>query len=102
MPLSAPTTRALLAYDIEPKMDEPLHRRTYWRVGGPADGWLRVPDVDTLRAVARACSQTQCALFILGNGSNLLVSDRGVRGLVVQLTGAVAHIDADDRAPPML
>ena len=64
---------------------EPLSRHTSFRIGGPADVWV---DVDTaeelaeLFALARAARQP---VFVLGSGTNVLASDRGVHGLVVHL-----------------
>ena len=65
--------------------DEPMSRHTTFRVGGPADYFLVPGDPDQLIRLVRYCKDNGIAFFILGNGSNLLVSDEGYRGAVIQL-----------------
>ncbi len=67
--------------------DEPMSAHTTFRIGGPADRFLRVGDVETLRAALRALEAEEVPYFVLGNGSNLLVPDEGLRGAVVKLEG---------------
>ncbi len=66
----------------------PLARYTSFRIGGPADALLRVEAVDVLRQVQSLARRHQIPLFILGGGSNLLIRDGGIRGIVVVLRGA--------------
>ena len=68
---------------------EPLARHTTLRVGGPADVYVQPASVADLAAVVQFCSQRRQAFFILGRGSNLLVRDGGVRGVVISLEAAV-------------
>lgn len=63
---------------------EPLAAHTTLRVGGPADLWLAVIQLDELIEAVALARQHGVPVFLLGSGANLLVSDRGVRGLVVQ------------------
>jgi len=65
--------------------DAPLAPRTAVRVGGPADLLVRPADPDDLAAVLRAARELGVPVFPLGGGANLLVSDAGVRGVVVKL-----------------
>ncbi len=65
--------------------DAPLASRTAIRIGGPADLLVRPADPDDLSALLRACRGQGVPLSILGGGANLLVADRGVRGVVVKL-----------------
>lgn len=65
--------------------DAPLAPRTAIRVGGPADLLVRPADPDDLTALLRACRAAGLPLLVLGGGANLLVADRGVRGVVVRL-----------------
>jgi UDP-N-acetylmuramate dehydrogenase len=65
--------------------DAPLAVRTAIRVGGPADLLVRPRDQDDLAALLRACRELGLPLLVLGGGANLLVADRGVRGVVVKL-----------------
>ncbi len=66
------------------RLDEPLAAHTTLRVGGPADLWLTAATLDELIEAMCIAWQHQVATFVLGSGANLLVSDLGVRGLVVQ------------------
>lgn len=66
------------------KRDEPLAAHTTLRLGGPADLWLRVTSVDELVAAVSLARQHGAPVFILGSGANLLVSDGGIRGLVLE------------------
>jgi len=102
MPLPAATRDALISLDVHFFEDEPLGRRVYWRVGGPADGFVLVRDLDALQQVIRATRDTECPSFLLGKGSNLLVSDAGIRGLVVSLGGALAEVRNLGGQPPRI
>ncbi|MEQ1507229.1 MAG: UDP-N-acetylmuramate dehydrogenase, partial [Myxococcota bacterium] len=72
------------------RADEPLVKKTWWRVGGPADAYVEVADLDALRDLVALAAVHGIPLFPLGNASNLLVSDRGIRGIVVRLVGGLA------------
>lgn len=66
-------------------LKEPMSRHTTFRIGGPADYFV-VPDtVEQLSQLVKICIKEEVPYFILGNGSNLLVSDEGYRGVVLQL-----------------
>src|SRR5262249_31799222 len=64
---------------------EPLARHTSMRVGGPADLFCEVESPLELGALVRAARRSLTPVFVLGGGTNLIVSDRGVRGLTVKL-----------------
>lgn len=63
----------------------PLADLTSFRIGGPADLYLLVESEDELAVALATAARNRVAAFCLGSGTNLLVSDRGVRGLVVKL-----------------
>ena len=65
------------------KRNEPLSRHTTFGIGGPADLFLTVRDAEALKAASRAAFEAGVPVFTLGSGSNILVSDAGIRGLVV-------------------
>jgi len=93
---SLPTAHCLLptGLDAEVRAEEPLARHTTLRVGGPADWWVRPRTVAALREVAAAC---EGRFTLLGKGSNVLVRDGGIRGVVVNLA-CLDHLTiADDR-----
>ena len=66
------------------RRDEPLSAHTTLRLGGPAEAWLAVENVEELVTAVEIARQHQISLFLLGSGANLLVSDAGIRGLVVE------------------
>ena len=67
------------------KTDEPMSRHTTFRIGGNADYFLIPHSAEEIKEVLAFCRKESLPYFILGNGSNLLVSDRGYRGVVLQL-----------------
>jgi UDP-N-acetylmuramate dehydrogenase len=63
--------------------DEPLAKRTTFRIGGPADWSVVASTLAQLEAAAEVAAERSVALTVLGGGSNVLISDAGIRGLVV-------------------
>jgi UDP-N-acetylmuramate dehydrogenase len=66
------------------KAGEPLAPRTTFRVGGPADLFIEAESIDELAECVRLARRHAVPFFILGNGSNILVRDGGIRGLVIE------------------
>ena len=66
-------------------IDEPMSRHTTFRVGGPADFFVTPKVKEEVRDVIRICKEAGMPYYIIGNGSNLLVSDAGYRGVIVQI-----------------
>ena len=66
------------------KTNEPLASRTTFRVGGPADVLIEVKTIPEFVEFVRLARRLTVPIFILGNGSNLLVLDHGIRGLVIE------------------
>ena len=89
---------ALLKPGTVLRRDEPLAKRTTLRVGGPADLYVEPTDETDLATVLRFCHDRDVPFFLLGRGSNLLIRDGGIRGVVIHL-GAPAfsriEFDAD-------
>ncbi len=75
--------QSLLAGEGELRLDEPLHRHTTLRIGGPADAWIAPATIACLQRLRAFCRQHGIATSVLGAGSNLLVRDGGVRGVVL-------------------
>src|SRR5581483_9711921 len=73
----------------------PLADLTSFRIGGPADFFVAVEDEDELRHAMASAHREGVPVFCLGAGTNLLVSDRGVRGLVVRLGDGFRSIRID-------
>jgi UDP-N-acetylmuramate dehydrogenase len=68
---------------VKTSRHEPLARFTTMRVGGPADLFAEIHNLFELRAIVRFARSRELPLFILGRGSDLVISDKGMRGLVV-------------------
>ena len=69
------------------KEQESMASHTTFRIGGPAEYFIEVTSVDVLRNVIRWCREQNEPWFVLGNGSNLLVADTGIRGVVLSMRG---------------
>ncbi|MCB7304490.1 UDP-N-acetylmuramate dehydrogenase [Bariatricus massiliensis] len=75
--------------------DEPMKSHTTFRVGGPADYFV-IPEGDAqLRDVVLLCRKEKMPYYVLGNGSNLLVGDKGFRGVVIQIFKDMNRITVD-------
>ncbi len=68
------------------RQQEPLAERTWLRLGGPAEFFAEPNSVDELAALVRRCRNEDVPIRLLGGGSNVLVRDEGVSGMVVSLT----------------
>jgi len=80
---------------VKTSRDEPLARFTTMRVGGPADLFATVHNLFELRALVRFARQRDLPHLILGRGSDLVISDRGIRGLVIQDRAEGSRLDGD-------
>ncbi len=80
------------------KFDEPMKEHTTFRIGGAAEVFVMPGSAEEVRAVVLVCREEQVPYYVLGNGSNLLVSDRGVQGVVVQLGKEMKEIRAEGEA----
>ena len=67
------------------RITEPMNRHTTFRIGGPADYFLLPSSSEEVKGILEICKEESLQYFILGNGSNLLVSDEGYRGVIIQL-----------------
>lgn len=80
----------------EARKYEPLNRHTTFKIGGCADTYVKVTSVSKLSAVIRECVESDVDYMIIGNGSNILVSDDGYRGVVIRLDGEFRNISLID------
>ncbi len=69
------------------RLAEPLAKHTTLRVGGPAQFWVEPRTEEALAKLIRFCKRENLPLFVIGRGSNLLVRDGGIRGVVVHPSG---------------
>lgn len=72
-------------------LQEPMSRHTTFQVGGPADFYVK-PAIGQVAEVAALCRREGMPLQIVGNGSNLLVGDRGIRGVTLEIGSCMAEI----------
>lgn len=73
--------------------EEPMKNHTTFRVGGPAEYFVTVTTTEELQRVIKLCNRYKMPWVVLGNGSNLLVSDAGVRGVVLRLGGELVQCE---------
>ncbi len=73
--------------------EEPMNKHTTFRVGGPAEVFVRPCRKEQIIETLRWCKGHQIPLHIIGNGSNLLVGDKGISGVVMQIGSRFASID---------
>jgi len=66
------------------RLEEPLARYTTWRIGGPAEIFFQPQDAQECAAVLSLSQHYAVPVTFLGGGSNVLVADQGIRGLVIQ------------------
>ena len=66
-------------------LQEPMKKHTTFRIGGPADYLVLPQTMEEIADIVKLCRQEETPWYIMGNGSNLLVADAGVRGVVIQL-----------------
>lgn len=75
------------------RVDESMEKHTTFRVGGPADFFVTPYSGDELVKIISCCKEENVPYYIIGNGSNLLVSDNGYRGVVIQIYKSMSRIE---------
>lgn len=77
-------------------VDEPMSEHTTFEIGGPADFYVIPEDFDEVRDVIAACKDAGVDYFVLGCGSDLLVSDEGYRGVIVAVADGLVGVSVED------
>ena len=77
------------------RTDEPMSRHTTFRVGGTADLYLTPDSIEQLISLIELFKQHKTEYYIIGNGSNILVGDRGIRGAVIEIGKEIGEISID-------
>lgn len=77
------------------RLNEPMAQHTTFRIGGPADCMIDLEDTDQLIKVQSYLQKIEMPIFVLGNGSNLLVSDKGYKGVVLRIGNKMNKITVD-------
>ena len=65
--------------------DEPMSEHTTFKVGGPAECYIKIDDIQHLRTILKFAKDHHIAITVLGNGSNVLVLDGGIKGIVLNI-----------------
>lgn len=77
-------------------LNEPMSKHTTFRVGGEASCFIRISDAGQLAALIPYLKKVEIPYFILGNGSNLLVGDKGYEGVILQIGSKMNRIQMED------
>ena len=75
--------------------DEPMKKHTTFRIGGPADYYAE-PDISRISKLIEMAKACDMPVTVIGNGSNLLVGDKGIRGLVIGIGKGLSEIDVTE------
>ena len=75
--------------------DEPMSKHTTFRVGGPADYFVMPQSMEEVQKIVAFCKESNMPYYIIGNGSNLLVSDSGYRGVIIQIYKNMSEITVE-------
>ena len=76
--------------------DEPMAKHTTFRIGGPAEYYAVTDDSDEVCRLISLCKTEGVPFCVIGNGSNLLVSDDGIKGLVIRMEGTRIQKESED------
>ena len=76
-------------------VDEPMKKHTTFRVGGNADYFVMPQNAEEVKKIVALCKDAEVPYYILGNGSNLLVGDRGYRGVIIQIYKAMNDVQIE-------
>ncbi len=79
------------------KYDKPLKNHTSIRIGGPADVFCSPGNIEDLKKVVSISKEYNIPFWVLGNGTNLLILDNGIRGLVINLNKGFKKIEFSDK-----
>lgn len=75
------------------RCDEPLNLHTTFKIGGPAEIFVDVGSLNDLVTLVAFCKKEEISYFVLGKGSNLLVSDEGVKGVIIHLIADFTKVE---------
>ena len=78
------------------KLNEQLKPYTTFRVGGPATYFVEPESIQQVQGLISLCKEHQIDWFVIGNGSNLLVSDEGYDGMIISLQKHFSHVIHED------
>lgn len=76
-------------------IDEPMKKHTSFKIGGPADIMILPKTIEEVTSVINICRNESIDYFIIGNGSNILVRDKGIRGIVIKLSEYLNKVEVN-------
>lgn len=74
-------------------MDEPMNKHTYFKIGGPVDVMVLPGNIDEISLCIKLCREYNIDYYVIGNGTNLLVTDKGIRGVVIKIEDNLSNIE---------
>ncbi|MDY3757747.1 MAG: FAD-binding protein, partial [Bacilli bacterium] len=77
-------------------MNEPMNKHTSFKIGGPAECLVKIKTIEQLKSILKYSKEKCIDLTIIGNGSNILVSDDGIKGIVAKIEIDNLKIDKQD------
>lgn len=80
----------------EARKNEPLSKHTTFKIGGTADTYIKIGTLSKLSTILKECKDSDVDYLVLGNGSNVLASDDGYRGVIIRLDGDFRKISLID------
>lgn len=86
----------LIVGDTQVRTGEPMNFHTTFRIGGCADYYVQPSSIEELQSLIRFLNKSDIECCVIGNGSNLLVSDKGIRGVVIQLSDTFDEVEYID------
>lgn len=78
------------------RQNEPMKKHTTWHIGGPSDIFVDPASREDLQVAIKLANSRGIPLTVIGNGSNLLVSEAGIRGIVVKIAGGLARMAVNE------
>lgn len=88
-------TAAFRSLAVNVAFNEPMSSHTTFRIGGPADVFIEAESAEEIRRVIEYCKNNSIPYMVMGNGSNMLVGDGGIRGVVIQVGRRMSSIVTD-------
>lgn len=77
-------------------LDEPMKNHTSFKIGGPVDILVMPGSIEEIAQSIKTCNEHNLKYQVIGNGSNLLVSDRGIRGIVIKISEILNDVRVED------
>lgn len=76
-------------------VNEPMSKHTTWRLGGPADIFVMPQEIKDIQTIVQIAMEEKVPLTVIGNGSNLLVKDKGIRGITLKIGSSLSTYSVD-------